>query len=151
MNRFVGWRAGLVASILVFGSLAHGQQVLMGGPPPEIRDHIDSFVKALNRAETGAWEKMAQEHFTASQLKRQTAEERKQAHENIRRDFGTITLGRVEGPDQPLRLHIKGSTGASGVIELTLENDPPFKIEGIGVRIGGPSGNGPGASIDPLR
>ncbi len=92
---------------------------------------------------------MAQEHSTASQLKRQTAEERKQAHENIRRDFGTITLGRVEGPDQPLRLHIMGSTGASGVIELTLEDDPPCKIEKIGVRIGGPSGNGPEASVDP--
>ena len=151
MNRFVGWCAGLVASILVFGSLAHGQQVLMGGPPPEIRNHIDSFVKALNSTEPEAWEKMAQEHFTASQLKRQTVEERKQAHENIRRDFGTITLGGVEGPDQPLRLHIKGSTGASGVIELTLENDPPFKIEKIGVRIGGPSGNGPGASVEPPR
>ena len=132
MNRFVGWCAGLLASILVFGSLAHGQQVLMGGPPPEIRNHIDSFVKALNSTEPEAWEKMAQEHFTASQLKRQTVEERKQVHENIRRDFGTITLGRVEGPDQPLRLHIKGSTGASGVIELTLENDPPFKIEKMG-------------------
>ena len=151
MNRFVGWCASLVASILVFGSLAHGQQVLMGGPPPEIRNHIDSFVKALNSTEPGAWEKMAQEHFTASQLKRQTGEERRQAYENIRRDFGTITLGRVEGPDQPLRLHIKGSTGASGVIELTLENDPPFKIEKIGVRIGGPSGSGPEASVEPPR
>ncbi len=148
MHRFVGWCAGLLASILVFGSLAHGQQVLMGGPPPEIRNHIDSFVKALNSTEPGAWEKMAQEHFTASQLQRQTVAQRKQEHENIRRDFGTITLGGVEGPDQPLRLHIKGSTGASGVIELTLENDPPFKIEKIGVRIGGPSGNGPEARVE---
>jgi D-alanyl-D-alanine carboxypeptidase len=151
MNRSVGWRAGLLASILVFGSLAHGQQVLRGGPPPEIRNHIDSFVKALNSTEPEAWEKMAQEHFTARQLNRQTVEQRKQAYENIRGDFGTITLGGVEGPDQPLRLHIKGSTGASGVIELTLENDPPFKIEKIGVRIGGPSGKGPEASIEPPR
>ena len=149
MSRVVGWRAGLLASILVFGSLAHGQQVLRGGPPPEIRNHIDSFVKALNSTEPEAWEKMAQEHFTATQLSRQTVEQRKQAYENIRRDFGTITLGGVEGPDQPLRLHINGSTGASGVIDLTLENDPPFKIEKIGVRIGGPSGTAPSRVSTP--
>jgi D-alanyl-D-alanine carboxypeptidase len=151
MNRIIRWCGSWLALVVVLGWLAHGQQVLMGGPPPEIRNHIDSFVKALNSSTPDTWEKMAQEHFTSGQLKRQTVEERKQAYENIRRDFGTITLGRVEGPDQPLRLHIKGSTGASGVIELTLENDPPFAIEKIGVRIGGPSGNGPEESVEPPR
>ncbi len=146
MIRVVRLCAGLVASILVFGSLAHGQQLLMGGPPPEIRNHIDSLVKALNSTAPEAWEKMAQEHFSASQLRRQTVDERKRAYENIRRDFGTITLGRVEGPDQPLLLHIQGATGANGVVELTLENDPPFKIEKIGVRIEA-SGNSTEASV----
>ena len=132
MNRIVVWFAGLLASIVIIGSSVHGQQVIMAGPPPEIKNHIDSLIEALNNSAAGAWEKMAHEHFTPTQLKRQTVEERKQAYENIRRDFGTITLGRVEGPDQPLRLHIKGSTGATGVIELTLENDPPSRSKKSG-------------------
>ncbi len=150
MERLIGRCASLLASIVILGSLAYGQQVIIGGPPPEIRNHIDSLVRALNSTVPDAWEKMAEEHFTASQLKRETVGERKHACENIRRDFGTITLGRVEGPDQPLRLHIKGSTGSSGVIELTLENDPPFKIEKI-VLIDGPAGNDPQASFEAPR
>lgn len=141
--------AGLLASTVVFGALAQGQQVLLEGPPPQIRNHIESLLNAVNSTVPTAWEKMAQEHFTVSQLKRQTVEERRQAYENIRRDFGAVTLGRVEGPDEPLRFHINGSTGATGVIELTLENDPPFKIERIGVRIEDLSDKSPEASVDP--
>jgi hypothetical protein len=81
MNRIIRWCCSSLALVVVLGWLAHGQQVLMGGPPPEIRNHIDSFVKALNSSTPDAWEKMAQEHFTSGQLKRQTVEERKQAYE----------------------------------------------------------------------
>ncbi len=94
------------------------------------------------------WEKMAQEHFSPAALKRHSAEERKQVFDNLVRDFGTISLGSVEGPDEPLRLHIKGSTGASGVIELSLEHDTPYRIDDLGVKTGGAEDDKSRSSID---
>ena len=137
MIRSVCRYAFLLASSLVFALLASGQQGVTGGPPPEIRSHIDALVRALNSGSSDEWEKMAQEHFSPGELKRHSAEARKQVFDNVRRDFGTISLGRVEGPDEPLQLHIKGSTGASGVIELKLEQDAPYQINDLAVKIGG--------------
>lgn len=122
----------LLAFGLVLALLAAGQD----GPPPEIRGHIDALVKAFNSSSSDAWEKMAQEHFSPEELKRHSSEARKQVFENVRRDFGTISLGQVEGPDEPLQLHIQGSTGASGVIEIKLEKGPPYRIDYLGVKIG---------------
>lgn len=132
MTRSVCRYALLLVFSLVFALLVSGQD----GPPPEIRGHIDALVKALNSGSSDAWEKMAQEHFSPGELKRRSAEARKQVFENLRRDFGAVSLGGVEGPDQPLQLHVKGSNGASGVIELNLEPSAPYRIDSMGVRIG---------------
>ena len=87
------WRyAFVLASSLVVALLASGQQVVTGGPPPEIRNHIQALVKALNSGSSGEWEKMAQEHFSPGELKRHSVQERKQVFDNLRRDFGTISL-----------------------------------------------------------
>ncbi len=139
----------LFASSLVVALLALGQQGVTGGPPPEIRSHIDALVKALNSGSSEEWERMAQEHFSPSELKRHSGEARKQVFDNVRRDFGTISLGRVEGPDEPLQLHIKGSTGASGVIELKLEENPPYRIDDLQVKIGGADHDRSQPSVDP--
>src|SRR6202047_3012348 len=136
MNRSIGQYTLFLAFSLMFALIARGQQVVTGGPPPEIRNHIDALVKAANSGSSEEWEKMAQEHFSPSELKSHSVEERKQVFDNLRRDFGPISLGRVEGPDEPLRLHIKGSTGASGVIELKLEEDAPYRINDLGLKVG---------------
>jgi D-alanyl-D-alanine carboxypeptidase len=133
MGRSICRYAFLLAFTLICVLFAFGQQ----GPPPEIRGHIDALVKALNSGSSDEWERMAQEHFASAELKRHSPEARKQIFDNLRRDFGNVSLGRVEGPEQPLQLHVKGSTGANGVIELKLEKDSPYKIDGIGVKIGG--------------
>ena len=129
MTRSVCRHVLLVAFSLVFALLASGQRVVTVGPPPEIRSHIDALVKVLNSGNSEEWEKMAREHFSVGALKRRSDEERKQVFDNVRRDFGTVALGWVEGPDEPLRLHFKGSSGASGVIELNLERDVPYRID----------------------
>lgn len=58
-------------------------------------------------------------------------------------------MGFVEGPDEPLRLHIKGSTGASGVIELSLEHDAPYRIHELAVKIGGSGDDKSHSNVDP--
>ncbi len=136
MTRFLTRCIFLVACSVVFSLGAPGQQIVNAGPPPEIRSHIEALIKAWNSGSSDDWEKMAQQHFSPGELKRQPAEARKQIFDKARRDFGSISLGRVEGPDQPLLLHIKGSTGASGIIELQLEQDSPYLIEGLRVKTG---------------
>jgi D-alanyl-D-alanine carboxypeptidase len=148
MNRSVLRHAFFFASSVVFALLAPGQQVVTG-PPPEIRSHIDALVKALNSGSSAEWEKMAQEHFSPSELKRYSVEERKLAFDDLRRNFGTIFVGRVEGPDEPLRLHIKGSNGTSGVIELKLEQIAPYRIDALGAKIGGPGDDKSQSIVDP--
>ena len=102
MNGSVLRYALLFASSLALALLASGEQVVTG-PPPEIRGHIDALVKALNSGSSDQWEKMAQEHFSPGELKRHSVEERKRIFDDLRRDFGTISVGMVEGPDEPLR------------------------------------------------
>src|SRR6202035_4999990 len=114
MTRSICSYAILFASSLMFALLAPGQEGVAGAPPPEVRSHIDALVRTVNNGSSEEWAKMTQEHFSPGALKRQSAEARKQVFDNIRREFGIISLGLVEGPE-PVQLHIKGSTGASGV------------------------------------
>jgi hypothetical protein len=148
MIRCICRYAFLVTFSLVFVLVAYGQDRASSGPPPEIRDHIDALVKALNSGSSAEWEKMAQAHFSSGELKRQSVETRKQLFDNMRHDFGNIALGRVDGPDQPLRLHIKGSSGATGVIEVDLEQQPPYRIDHLGLKMGGPDHDKPHSVVD---
>lgn len=149
MNRSIGQYRLFLAFSLMFALIAPGQQVVTGGPPPEIRSHIDALVKAANSGSSEEWEKMAQEHFSPSELKRHSVDERKQVFDNLRRDFGAISVGFVEGPDEPLRLHVKGSTGASGIIELSLEHNAPYRINDLAAKIGGSGHDKLNSKVDP--
>jgi hypothetical protein len=115
------WRYALpLTSSLIFALLSSGQEVVTGGPPPEIRSHIDALIRALNTGSSDEWEKAAQEHFSPAELKRPSVEARKQVFDNVRRDFGTISLRQVEGPDQPLRLRNAARyTLSEGVITVS--------------------------------
>jgi two-component system, OmpR family, sensor histidine kinase BaeS len=74
----------------------------------------------LNTGSSDEWEKVAQEHFSPAELERHSVEARKQVFDNVRRDFGTISLRQVEGPDQPLRLHNAARyTLSEGVITVS--------------------------------
>ena len=86
----------LLGSSLIFAVLASGQEVVTGGPPHEIRSHIDALIRALNSGSFDEWSKMAQKHFSPAELKRHSVEARKQTFDNTRRDFGTISLGRLK-------------------------------------------------------
>lgn len=148
MARSVGQCTFVLVFSLMSALVVLGQQVVTGGPPPEVRNHIAALVQAANSGNSDEWEKMAQEHFSPPSLKQHTAEERKQIFETLRREFGTISLGFVEGPDEPLRLHIKGSTGASGVIELGLDHGAANRISDVSVKIGA-DGENQQPSVEP--
>lgn len=112
------------------------------GPPPEIRQHVQALVAAYNSGSAEQWEAMAQEHFAPAGLAGRSAADRRDLLERLRGDFGnSITLDRVtrEGPDAPLKLHVKGATGLEGVFELALEASGPFRIIRFAVEVGEPA------------
>ena len=129
----------LLPLTLIVGFYSSAQQRVEGGPPPEVRARISAFVEALNGGSAEGWEKMAQENFTPAQLKRRTPAERKEIFETVHRGFGSVTVGKVlrDGSGAPLQIFIKGSTGAQGVVVMDLEAAAPFRVERLGIRVGG--------------
>jgi CubicO group peptidase (beta-lactamase class C family) len=128
--------AALVINCAVLPAAA--QAVVKTGPPPEIRALVDGFMKAANSGSADAWEAFAREHFSPEHLQKRSEAERKQLFDRIRSDFGSIAFDRVtrRGPDAPLELTIKGSTGVMGVIVLELDASSPPRIANLTVDIG---------------
>src|ERR1051326_2652328 len=117
--------------------LASGQERIVGGPPPEIRNHMDSLVKAYNSGDAGQWEKFAQAHFAREALAARTPEQRKQFFSQMRNDFGPmIAITRVErdGPDAPLEVSLKTASGKASSLEIELELDSPYRKRTLKVR-----------------
>ena len=149
MTRFVSRYAWMFVLVFFAFCVVSAQERVQGGPPPEIRNHIDSFMRAYNSGNSEEWEKMAQEHFSPAFLKRRTAEQRKEFFDRMRGDFGTIAITSVmrEGPDEPLQIHVKSSNGTEAVINMTLESGAPYRIDGLGVSVGGPAQGRPQSSV----
>jgi len=106
------------------------------GPSPEIRARISVFVAAVNGTAVD-FESMAQANFTPAALARRSPAERRELFERMHADFGTIQVERVLREDDTLNLKVKGSTGLVATINLELEPDPPNRIAGLGVEVGG--------------
>jgi hypothetical protein len=107
---------------------AHAQQIVTSGPPPELRAHVTAFVKAFNSTSDEEWEAMAKAAFTKDLLKKQTPDQRKKQHADLKAQFGTIevqNLSRMGGPDAPLQVIVKGSV-ASGSLWIELDDESRF-------------------------
>lgn len=118
----------LGAAVLLFAATpAAGQEVIVTGPPPELRRNLDAFMKAFNSGSADQFETMAAAAFTPEYLKRQTAADRKAAFAKMVKEFGTIVIERVErnGPEAPLEAFVKGSV-ASGVFWIELDESSRF-------------------------
>ncbi|HYN07726.1 MAG TPA: serine hydrolase domain-containing protein [Vicinamibacterales bacterium] len=136
--------------VMALAAAPRGQQEVRTGAPPEIRALVDAVLKALD-GDAAAWEAMAKERFSADHLNKTTAGDRKELFEKIRKDFGKLTFERAtrEGPDAPLQLHVKGSTGAIGSISLELDGGSPPRISNIKVAMGDQAGEKGAAGVPP--
>lgn len=96
-----------------------------------MRARIDGMVRAFNGTPE-EFEKYVQEAYTPALLERNSAEKRRAVHEQVRRDFGTITVQKVERVNEGrVSLTIAGSTGAKGTMGLAHEIAEPHKLTGI--------------------
>jgi len=123
-------RRALMAVMMTLGlaAAAQAQVIVTSGPPPELRKHMDAFMKALNTGTDEEWVKMVKENFTADFNKRNTPDSLKKIHADLKAKFGTVQIQNVQrngGPDAPLQIIVKG-TVASGSIWMDLDDDSFF-------------------------
>ena len=120
--------------VAMVAAQSRAQEEVRTGPPPEIRTLVDAFLKALD-GDAATWEAMAKERFSADHLKNTTAADRKELFDKIRKDFGKVPFARAirEGPDAPLQLQVKGSTGATGRITLEIDTGSLPRISNVRV------------------
>lgn len=121
------------------------------GPPPEIRTFIKTLVESFNSGKPEQWEKMAQEYYSPELLKKRTVDERRQMYERMRGEMGTVSVGKVlrEGPDEPLQIFLKSSTGAELVWKVDLESEAPVRLRGMAVEVGGGKGERKSGATPP--
>jgi D-alanyl-D-alanine carboxypeptidase len=124
---------------------------LLAQPSPAIRSRIDSFIAAFN-GPVDAFEQYAQANFTAEALGRSDAARRRRTHEQVRADFGTLSVRGVDRPsDTRLEIEVTGSTGERGAMMLDIEAAPPHRITGLRIRIGDDGAEGPALPPAPVR
>lgn len=117
---------------------------------PEIRAHIDSYVKALSSGSAAQFEAMAKEHFTPELLAR-TADQRAQMAARVHADFGSLDVAAVEmtSPTHAdLQMH-SATNSMPLTIAIDFEAQPPYRIASVGLRAGGPAGGRDGRGAPP--
>jgi CubicO group peptidase (beta-lactamase class C family) len=106
-------------------------------PTPEAQVRVDAFFQALASGDPEKFESMAHENYTPEMLAGRTPAERKGLAQRIRDDFGTLALGAVQMLDaNTVAFTIRGSTDLEGRVELTLESEPPRRIQGVSIKVG---------------
>lgn len=139
-------RSLLLVFTMVAGQAFAGQ--VRTGPPAEIRALFDAFTQAMNSGSADTWEAFVRARFAPALAEKTTPQQRAQMYAMLAKDFGTITIERVnrEGPDAPLQLNVKGASG-NGVFILGIDNSSPPRITSFGVEAG--ERGGPGADTLP--
>jgi len=103
-----------------------------------MRARIDAFAAALTNLTADGYEAVAQQHFTPAMLARRSAAERRALVGRLKDDFGAITVRGIQArPDGTVSIIVRGSTGAEGRVDLTLEPAPSYRIAGIAIELGG--------------
>jgi len=132
-------RHSLRRLLLVFSLLAvnaFAEQVRTG-PPPEVRALFDAFTQAMNSGSADTWEAFVQARFAPALAEKTTPQQRAEMYRMLAKDFGTISIEQVrrEGPEAPLHLNVKGSTG-DGVFMLGIDDSSPPRIVSFAVEAG---------------
>jgi CubicO group peptidase (beta-lactamase class C family) len=112
-----------------------------GAQPPDVRVHIDAYVKALSSGSAEQFEAMAKEHFTAELFAR-NASQREPMLARVHADFGVLEIVRAT-MRSPTHAELEMHSATNSVpltIALDFEAQPPYRITQVALRAGGPAG-----------
>jgi D-alanyl-D-alanine carboxypeptidase len=117
---------------------------------PEIRDHIDAYVKALSSGAPESFEAMAREHFTPELLAR-NADQRAAMLARVHADFGALRIvdERMTAPTHAELDMASAINSMPLTIGMDFEAQPPYRITQVALRAGGPAGGRRGSAPPP--
>ncbi len=130
----IGHRPAITLCLLAWAGLVSAQAP-SAAPDPDVRRRVDAFFEALASGQPATFEAMARDHCTPAFLERRTPADRAQMIQRLRGDFGSMRLEAVRRTDEGVELTIAGSTGMQGRLLLTLEPQPPGRIDRFGVQV----------------
>ena len=117
---------------------------------PELRAHIDAYVKALSSGSADQFEAMAKAHYAPALLAR-NPDQRPQMVARVHADFGELSIA-SEDMTSPthVELAMKSSTNSMPLtIAIDFEPEAPFRIAQVAIRAGGGPGAGRGGRGGP--
>jgi D-alanyl-D-alanine carboxypeptidase len=148
-------RSAARALTIIAAAVLLASSVLRSAPQnrdAELRARANAFFEALASGNADRYEAMAQQHFTPGFLARRTPDDRKGLVARITADFGTLTLqGMRNVNDETLTFVVHGATGLDGRVELTMETAPPYRIDAIGIEVGGAENAAQGPPPPPIN
>lgn len=130
----IGHRPAITLCLLAWAGLVSAQAP-SSAPDLDVRRRVDAFFEALASGQPATFEAMARDHCTPAFLERRTPADRAQMIQRLRSDFGSMRLEAVRRTDEGVELTIAGSTGMQGRLLLTLEPQPPGRIDRFGVQV----------------
>jgi CubicO group peptidase (beta-lactamase class C family) len=130
----IGHRPAITLCLLAWVGIVSAQAP-SSTPDPEVRRRVDAFFEALASGQPATFEAMARDHCTPAFIERRTPADRAQMLQRLRGDFGSMRLEAVRRTDDGVELTIHGSTGVQGRLLLTLEPQPPGRIDRFGIEV----------------
>ena len=119
-----------------------------GLEPSGIQQRIEGFVAAFNSGDADTMLRFYEKALTPEFRARRSDEERRSMYLRLSQDLGRLEVQRikVEGSGS---VAVAAESERAGSIQLSfeLEENPPHRIAGIGIRIGGP---GPEMDLPPV-
>jgi len=112
-----------------------------------IQARIEAFVAAFNSGDADTMLRYYEEALTPELRARRSDEERRSMYLRLTQDLGRLEVQQIK-IDGPNSVTIVAESERSGGIQLSfeLEENPPHRIAGIGINIGGP---GPEMDLPP--
>lgn len=107
--------------------------------PVGVQQRIEGFVAAFNSGEADTMLRFYEQAFTPEFLARRTGEERRSMYQNLFQDLGQLAIRQIK-IESAGEIEVVADSKLAGPAELSfkLEENPPNRIAGIGINIGGP-------------
>ena len=122
-------------------------------PDTEAGRRVAAYIEAFNSGSDSSLRDVFANHFSKSSLARFTDEERLQMYRRLYSELGKLELRRVaQSSDGRITAIFSTANGIPARFEFNLEPEPPHKLTGVGIAIGGDdhmpdAGGGAGAAM----
>ncbi len=101
-----------------------------------------AWIEAFNSGNADQMEAFVQANYTPEALQRRTPEERRKFFQNLRSAHGNLEVVGIDFRNRDLDLEVRPQRGEVISFSFSFEPAAPFRIAGLGIRIGGPAERG---------